>query len=101
MSILEQIQLMKNKADHSNNSGVYEQVRQQIGILPKTISIQATRTEDQPGMYRPVYSLHSSRTNVESGNSHVVNLACIDDLLLQTVKGVVRSVIFFNWKDHA
>lgn len=92
---------MKNKSVYSNDRRFYEQLRHQFGILPKIDSFPATSATEQSGIYRAAFTLEPAFMRAESGNSPEVNTIGEEGSLLETVKGVVRSFVFFNWKDHA
>lgn len=92
---------MKNNTDYSNDSRLNVPLRQQICLNPRIDSFPGTRTENQPGMFRATFSIQPLKMKTESANYPVVSVLGVHGSILQTVKGAVRSFIFFNWKDHA
>jgi hypothetical protein len=91
---------MKNKSVYSNDSRLFEQLRHQFGILPRIDSFPATSVTEQSGICRAAFTSGPASMHAETGNNPVLNPVG-DGTLLKTVKGIVRSVVFFNWKDHA
>lgn len=92
---------MKNETPHSNKSVFFEQVRQQAGSFPMNGSFPANPVAKKPDSRCTLFTYQPAMMQPVTGNCNVANLTLEESSFLQAMAGIVRSFVFFDWKDHA
>ena len=92
---------MKKKSGYFSDYSLYEHLRQQLNMIPAINSLPVKCAAEQSSFKMAHYTLHPALIQQDRKDLPLSTDSDNESVFTQTVKGIVRSFVFINWKDHA